>query len=103
LGSNGRVRVCFSDGGFRRNRRLHPKAALSRFPSVHRADFERQQRVDTCLLCASSGIAGPRVDATQSSTATETIEVPELVGQRQLACRVIEVIADHSQCVHDKH
>jgi len=71
LGSNGRVRVCFSDGGFRRNRRLQPKTALSRFPPVDRADFERQQRVvltrspsrrRTTGICAE-GTAG--VDASQ--------------------------------------
>jgi hypothetical protein len=29
-----------------RNLRLQPKSALLRFPAVHRADLERQQRVD---------------------------------------------------------
>ena len=40
------ARVPSTDDSSRRNRRLRPKTAFSRFPPVHGADPEGQQRVD---------------------------------------------------------
>ena len=47
LGRTDASASCFRDGRSWRNLRLQPKTAFLRFPAVHRADLEGQQRVDS--------------------------------------------------------
>jgi len=70
LGRTDASASCFSDGCSWRKLRLQPKTAFLRFPAVHRADLEGQQRVDLtrsprrreCRLFARSG----RLESTSS-------------------------------------
>lgn len=58
-----------------RNLRLRPKSAFLRFPAVHRADLERQQRVET-----GPTLQGPVVSAREW-------KISGLSGrQREISC-----------------
>ena len=67
-------------GRFRRNRRLRPKTAFSRFPSVDRADLEGRQRVE-------SGPPFPIQAHPPREAARPLLDAPDGHGARAPACR----------------